>query len=212
MGIYGNQFYETIRQGTISSAEALVPILMMELGITRDARVIDVGCGEAWWAQTFAEYGCEVLGLDGDWHGPDHPLGRRFIAHDLNRPVDHPSLRKQFDVVICLEVAEHLRPERAASFIADLCGLSNGGPIIFSAAIPGQGGTGHLNEQFVGYWHDLFERYGYTTNGDLRLRIWNDDRIENWYRQNLLVATPGGPGPTPLSLIHPVLYDARRAR
>lgn len=175
-----------------------------------EGRVIDVGCGEGWWAEEFAKHECEVIGLDGGWHG-DHRLGDRFIPHNLlERLPEH--LHGQFDAVVCLEVAEHLRERRAASFVEDLCSLIDGhGLVFFSAAIPGQGGTGHVNEQWPAYWGELFNRNGFNVNSDFRFTIWNDDRIENWYRQNLLVAYPAAIfDAAPLPVVHPVLWNARR--
>jgi len=203
--IYDKQFYETSREGMIQSARALVPLLMTQCEWPQT--VIDVGCGAGWWAKEFERHGCDVRAIDGGWHG-EHQLGERFIPHNLADPL--PALGK-FDAVVCLEVAEHLRPARARSFIKDLCDLTTG-YVIFSAAIPGQGGTGHLNEQWPGYWTRLFAENGFAVNGDFRFGIWDDDRIENWYRQNLLIAYPGVQMSMPLSVVHPVLYDARRKR
>lgn len=211
---YDSDFYATSRQGMIESAQALVPILMKELHIPNDARVVDVGCGEGHWAAEFATHGCEVIGIDGAWH-ERHPLGDRFLPHNLADPLPE-HLAGRFDVVVCLEVAEHLWPRRAASFIDELCSLAP--LVIFSAAIPGQGGTNHINERWPDYWAELFSENNFAADGSLRLDIWADDRIENWYRQNLLVAYgpfPGADGPpfdapAPLRLVHPVLWEARR--
>jgi SAM-dependent methyltransferase len=205
--MYDDKFYETSRSGMINSAAALVPLLMTQCQWPR--RIIDVGCGEGWWAKEFQRHDCEAVGIDGGWHG-DHQLGDDFIPHDLAEPLP-AHLHGQFDAVVCLEVAEHLRPARARSFIRDLCLLTHEF-VIFSAAIPGQGGTGHLNEQWPDYWSALFAENGFAVNGDFRFGIWEDDRIENWYRQNLLIAYPGTPMSAPLSVVHPVLYDARRQR
>lgn len=197
-----------IRDGCRRSAAAVVPLVMEQL-VPR--RVIDVGCGEGWWAAEFARHGCDVLGIDG---GPDAAAGIRYGQADLADPLPHLGL---FDLAVCLEVAEHLPPERADSFVADLCGLAPA--VVFSAAIPGQGGHGHLNEQWPGYWVDRFEARGYRCTGALRWLIWDDDRVENWYRQNLIVATVApwaAPSlfDTPLApvwpVVHPILYDARR--
>jgi hypothetical protein len=139
-----------------------------------------------------------------------------FVAHDLEQPL--PDLGRH-SLAVCLEVAEHLSPGRAQSFIADLCRLSD--VVLFSAAIPGQGGTGHVNEQPPQYWAGLFEQQGYAVSGYLRWLIWDDDRVENWYRQNLLIAAknPGRQHPgllwgtaaaEPVHVVHPVLFDARR--
>lgn len=215
MTVYDKQFYNVIRAGAQRSAAKVVPMLIEELNLTEGDTVIDVGCGEGWWAETFFEYGLDSLGLDGDYV-ESSPLGDRFIARDLAKSI---SIDRTFDVAITLEVAEHLPPDRAESFIAELTDLA---PIVvFSAAIPGQGGANHINEQWPSYWADLFERNGFRVSGALRMKIWDDTDIENWYRQNLLVAmqtdladqyprlfdswaTPPHP------LIHPVLYDYKR--
>jgi SAM-dependent methyltransferase len=216
MAAYDSTFYDTIREGTQRSARQLVPLLLDTLGMD-DGRVIDVGCGEGWWAETFAQCGCEVVGIDGGYVETS-PLGDRFIPHDLNHPLPL-HLRGEFDAAVCLEVAEHLPDRRAAGFISDLTGLAP--VVIFSAAIPGQGGTGHVNEQWPSYWVHLFDQAGFIVSGALRFSIWDNTEIENWYRQNLLVAVRHdleefypdlfeSPVAHPFPIVHPVLYDARR--
>jgi len=205
--MYDDDFYATSRAGMVNSAAALVPLLMTQCEWPQT--VIDVGTGEGWWAVEFERHGCDVRGMDGGWHGA-HQLGDRFIPHDLANPL--PDVGK-FDAVVCLEVAEHLRPARARTFIHDLCDLTTpDGYVIFSAAIPGQGGTGHLHERWPVYWSKLFNENGFAVNSDFRFGIWDDDRIENWYRQNLMIAYRGEQMSEPLSVVHPVLYDARRRR
>lgn len=210
MTAYTPGFYDIIRAGTRASAEVAVPLILSHIPART---VIDVGCGEGWWAAEFAAHGCDVTGIDGAYVA-ESPLGDRFYAHDLTSPI--PDLGR-FDLAVCLEVAEHLPAGRAAGMVADLCRLAP--VVVFSAAIPGQGGVGHVNEQRPAYWVDLFARNGYTASGALRWPLWDDDRVECWYRQNLLVAadTPDAypalfdtPTATPHCLIHPVLFDARR--
>lgn len=213
---YDSGFYDTIRAGTRASADVVVPLVIehVKLGL-EPLKVVDVGCGEGWWAQTFADHGCEVIGIDGSYVASS-PLGECFLPHDISEPLpDH--LAGRFDLAVCLEVAEHLPHRRAASFIEELCDLAP--VVLFSAAIPGQGGTGHINEQWPEYWVSLFESFGHQVSGALRWPIWNDSRVENWYRQNLMVATSDPASmadlfDTPLApmwpVVHPVLYDARR--
>lgn len=211
--MYDRAFYDTIRPGVKSSAAVVVPLVMGHIPTVRT--VIDVGCGEGWWAQAFTEHGCEVIGIDGAYVNGS-PLGDRFIPHDLS--VALPAhLAGRFDLAVCLEVAEHLPPSRAGSFVADLCALA---PIVlFSAAIPGQGGVGHINEQPLMYWRDLFSTCGYLGSGVLRWQTWDDPRVENWYRQNMIVFCQqpalfptlfDTPLATPWQVVHPVLFNARR--
>ena len=126
--------------------------------------------------------------------------GSRGAAEDRRRlfsPLPDRARRsgeERFDLAITLEVAEHLPPERAAGFVEELCTLA---PIVlFSAAIPDQGGTHHLNEQWPEYWVAEFSRLNYRPIDAIRPRIWTDPEIYWWYRQNclLFVSTAGAEG------------------
>lgn len=205
---YNSDFFATIRDGCRRSAEAVAPIVHHEL---KPRTVIDVGCGEGWWAHAFAELGVDVLGIDGHADTDLVP----FRRHDLTDPL--PS-DLDADLVVCLEVAEHLPESHADRLVGDLCRIASR-YVLFSAAVPGQGGHGHLNEQWPGYWACLFEARGFVVSGALRFELWQDDRVENWYRQNVLVcAAPGarlprrwftGPNVEPVPVVHPVLWESR---
>jgi hypothetical protein len=91
--------------------------------------------------------------------------------------------------------------------------------VLFSAAIPGQGGYGHVNEQWPGYWARMFDECGYGVSDALRWAIWNDERVEPWYRQNLLLcASPTRlaeavrgvmPDSAPRAVVHPDVFNWR---
>lgn len=172
---YDADYYEQIREGAQRSAAAVVPLV---LDVYPAKSVIDVGCGEGYWGAEFAKHGCEVLGVEAHAE-PVIPSVKR----DLTEPF---ALDETFDLAVCLEVAEHLLPECAESFVADLCKLAP--VVLFSAAIPDQGGEGHLNEQWPAYWAELFAHNDFMLSAAPRWRIWEDDRVESWYRQNLMVA------------------------
>lgn len=96
----------------------------------------------------------------------------RFLSFELNNPF---RIDRQFDLVISLEVAEHLPKECAATFVDSLTRL---GPVIlFSAAIPFQGGTDHINEQWLDYWAKYFQEKGYVAIDCIRKRIWQNDKV-----------------------------------
>jgi hypothetical protein len=124
-------------------------------------------------------------------------------------------LDRRFDLVNCLEVAEHLDGSRADSFVADLCAL--GDAVAFSAAIPGQGGTHHVNEQFQSYWIERFRSQGFVPLDCLRHQIWGNDRVAWWYVQNLFLfvresrladypKAHEAARPWPQDLVHPRAY------
>jgi len=210
---YTPSFYEQIRAGCVRSAEVIAPLVHKLL---KPRTVVDVGCGEGWWAKHFAELGCEVRGFDGNWPGTGYALGaEQFIAVDLATD-GIVQAGPAVDLVVSLEVAEHLPPTRAVWFIADLVS-SKPRALLFSAAIPGQGGVGHVNEQWQSYWASLIEAHGYRVTGNLRRELWTDQRVEPWYRQNLLLAVREDvenkgalfnlfARPEPLDLVHPDIW------
>ena len=111
---------------------------------------------------------------------------------DLSRPLN---LARRFDLVLCLEVAEHLEPASAATIIDTL--TAHGDRILFSAAAPGQPGMHHVNCQWPDYWQRLFNARGFACDGAVRWEIWRNGRIEPWYRQNLMMAVGTKPVPVP---------------
>jgi hypothetical protein len=93
---------------------------------------------------------------------------------------------EKFDVVLGLEVAEHLEEEFADVYVENLINLAkDDGVILFSAAIPFQGGNNHVNEQWQTYWVAKFYNRGYW--GIMYENLRRDKRPSLWYRQNLMV-------------------------
>jgi hypothetical protein len=153
--------------------------------------------------------------VDGDWalKAKLEIPREKFLVHDLTAPL---KLNRKFDLAICLEVAEHLPAAQARAFVKTLCDAAD--RILFSAAIPGQGGRHHVNEQWPAYWAELFAEFGFECYDVLRPRIWDDPRVLWYYAQNCLIfARPGtlastAVATTPLSLVHPELWSAQVAR
>jgi Methyltransferase domain len=178
---YGATFFAGIEEGSRRSAEAVVPLL---LDLFSPRSVVDVGGGGGHWAAACLARGVrDVLAVDGPWvpeaaraTSPD-----RFLEHDLSSPL---VLDRTFDLALCLEAAEHLPASAAPELVRALTAAA---PVVaFSAASPGQGGDGHINEQPASYWARLFADRDYVCFSDLRRRIWTNEAVEVWYRQNLL--------------------------
>jgi SAM-dependent methyltransferase len=181
-GAYTTKFFETQHSGSRQSAERVVPLI---IDLIRPRSVVDIGCGVGTWLAVFFDQGVEdILGVDGDYVDRDmlQIPEERFLASDLTKPI---KLDRRFDLVCCLEVAEHLAAECAETLIDTLTGL---GPVIlFSAAVPYQGGTKHVNEQWPEYWANLFNDKGYLAIDCLRATIWQNPNVEWWYAQNILL-------------------------
>lgn len=209
---YDQGFYTGIRDHSRRSAGQLVPML---LEMFHPRSVVDVGCGDGTWLNSFRQNGItDVLGIDGDYVDRQTlqiPLDI-FKAIDLAKPL---KLDRRFDLAISLEVAEHLPPESAATFVKTLTELAD--RVIFSAAIPGQGGISHLNEQWPDYWAKLFLEQKFAAVDSLRLQIWNNPEVTWWYAQNVIIyerITADRPAEQPplmpLPLVHPGLLETQK--
>ena len=179
---YSSDYFRRIEEGSRHSAEVVVPLV---IDLVSPESVIDVGCGTGAWLSVFVAHGVsDVAGVDGDY------IDRRalripvdlFIPHDLEQRL---TLDRSFDLVVSLEVAEHLSADAAERFVESLTSL---GPVIlFSAAVPGQGGDNHVNEQWPSYWADLFAARGYLPIDCLRDELWGREEVEWWYSQNTIL-------------------------
>ena len=137
-------------------------------------------------------------------------------SHDSS-PNDLAMLSKPFELAQSLEVAEHLDHIFAANFVKLLTSLAD--VVLFSAAIPYQGGVCHINEQPPAYWAELFAKQGYVCLDFLRPSIWGDESVLWWYRQNLLVFVHKdrqaqlfptlSPVSVPAYLPHPIIWEEK---
>jgi len=186
---YNRDFFDRQAARSYGSARAVLSRIMPLLTVRR---VVDVGCGVGTWLRAASELGAaEVLGVDGDYvdRSTLYIDPACFIAGDIT----HESLgsllgaraAEQFDMVMCLEVAEHIPFARAASLVKELTQL--GDLIVFSAAVPFQYGADHQNEQWQDFWAILFRESGYECWDWLRSEVWFHPEVDWWYAQNLLV-------------------------
>ena len=180
---YGSTFYDTFADESMSAAHGILPIVQSAVN---PRTVVDVGCGVGTWLKVWMELGVpEVQGIDGDYVNLDQlliPKGR-FLPMDLK--ASNPSAVGQFDLVESLEVGEHLPAEVADSFVGFLCSMAP--VVLFSAAIPHQGGSNHINEQWPQYRADLFAKRGFVPVDAIRHRVGEDPKVAYYYAQNTFV-------------------------
>jgi hypothetical protein len=181
--LYGDYFYQTRHQKTHYSADTILTLLLAALPEIKSAA--DFGCGVGTWLSVLKEKGVpDIQGFDGPWVEQNllQIPQENFRQINLEDPIQP---ERSYDLAISLEVAEHLPAEKAGDFIETLVNTADF--VLFSAAIPYQGGKGHLNEQWQDYWAALFKAQGYEAVDFIRRQIWNDAGIPIWYRQNLLL-------------------------
>ena len=215
---YTSEFYDRLRGGSLCSAQEVVPLV---IELTNPTSVVDVGCGDGSWLSVFKKHGVvDVLGIDGSHR--DVTKSRiqecEFKSMDLGGSID---AGRRFDLAVSIEVAEHLAESDAGRFVATLVALAP--VVLFSAAVPMQGGEHHVNEQWPDYWRDKFQERGFIAVDCLRGRVWNNSNVKVYYRQNMvffvdrerlaefpkLEGAYRGGCEHPLSVVHPDLYLAR---
>jgi len=180
--IYDNGFFDSYSAGALGSARVVAPLVC---DLIHPRRVVDVGCGRGEWLRAFQEIGVDFIqGLDGDYVGRNTLLisPESFVSADLAKLAKIPG---DYDLAVCLEVLEHLSAQSGRNLVA---ALTEAAPVVlFSAAVPGQGGAGHVNEQWPGYWRKLFAGHGFRLLDPIRRFIREDQRVKYWYRQNILM-------------------------
>lgn len=180
--VYTDEFFDYIDTGARKSAQSLISLVQPWLPVQS---VIDFGCGRGVWLDEWRKAGVkDICGLDGEYI----ELEKLAIPRDAFRPVDltrHQELDRQFDLAHSFEVGEHL-PKSAAEVLVK--GLTTHADIVlFSAAVKGQGGEFHINEQPLRYWQELFSRFGYSAFDCVRPALADDRSVEPWYRYNIVL-------------------------
>lgn len=149
--------------------------------------VLDVGCGVGAYLTLFKNLGVKaVFGVDGI------PSSATMLDESEYRTVDLTqslSLGRKFDVVMCLEVVEHLPPESADTILESLSRHA-GGLIVFSAAEPNQPGHGHINCLPIERWLRHWEEIGWvpSLHDTLAMRA---IATLSWFKRNIVVLRRG---------------------
>lgn len=205
---------DAVRDGCRASARALAPLMVREWGRGKcPGRIIDLGAGEGWFTREL-QIACplsDTLALDIAGGGPDPHSGIVVDRWDAEARDIIPTC----DMAVCLEVAEHLSVEAGVWLVGAICASATWG-CWWSAAIPGQGGDGHVNEAWPAYWNALFNDHDWQLTDPVRDLLWDHPQVEPWYAQNLLLATPRTDQHrdlrtrSPRALIHPVTYAYHR--
>ncbi len=213
--VYDAEFYRRRNDMTRYAAQKILKHVREILPPIDSA--VDLGCGVGTWLSVLKDTGVRrVRGFDGPWVRKEYleVPAEEFTEYDLTHEV---RTGDRFALAISLEVAEHLPPDSAQTIVRSLTNLSDF--VLFSAAIPGQQGASHVNEQWPDYWASLFHERGYLPLDPIRRRIWADANIPYPYRQNIILFVQSQrvedlripvaiADAAALPLVHPELFNA----
>lgn len=192
--LYGAEYYESIDRDALSSAGPIATSILRDFA---PKTILDVGCGTGATLAAFAARGVDVTGLEHSNVALRYcrRRGVKCLEYDLESP-NPPPIGSRFDLVISMEVAEHL-PQHVADRFVDVL-TSYGDVIVFTAATPGQGGRDHVNEQPHEYWIAKFSdrEFHYASHRSLVWRKeWEEQGAASWYVRNLMLFTKTTVGP-----------------
>lgn len=171
---YNKKFFKYIDNQSFDSAEIILREIYKNI---KFKSIVDVGCGTGSWLRAASRIAknLNLIGIDGGYAKKTFNCEKaKFITHDLEKNFNR-KIKNKSDLIVCMEVAEHLSFKRSVSFIKNLCSLSD--TILFGAAIKHQRGTLHINEQPQSFWINLFSKNNYIPHYLPRKKLWNNEKI-----------------------------------
>lgn len=211
---YNNEFYDKHYEGSYQSAYIILSYIKNYLKVNS---IIDFGCGAGTWCLAAKNLGVSMIyGIDSNSlsRAQSNDCTINYIQSDIGKKM--PLLPK-FDLTISVEVGEHISENDSDAYITNLVNASN--IILFSAAVPGQEGLHHINEQPLSYWVKKFKKHHFELVDSLRGVFWNNSSVEIWYRNNIVFfaheesvswLTNALPKPQPIvDFIHPQLFERK---
>lgn len=192
------KFYEKTLRDDRQYSYKVIAKYIKKMAFKDTRSVVECGCGAGWFLHFLQGYGVEdLVGIEAKdsekaIEGIAKPSIAPFIRfRSLKMTIN---LKRRFDLAMCIEVAEHVEEKYANLLIKNITRHSD--TVIFSAATPGQGGVGHVNEQPFDYWKEKFKQVGYELDidatSDFRYFLKSKKSksghlIKKWYINNIAV-------------------------
>lgn len=190
--LYDRGYYERQDEHMSASGRTIASSLVGRFGASS---VVDIGCGSGAVLNGLQEQGCKAWGLEYSIAAVNlcRSKGLSVVQFDIETDSAKPEWLASADVVVSTEVAEHL-PEQCADRYVELCLSLSSKWVIVTAAIPGQGGTDHVNEQPHSYWIEKFQEHGacYCQAETMKCRAeWASGGVDGARARNVLVFQRG---------------------
>lgn len=185
--LYDHEYFaRDVEDPAVKSTPIIAASIMRDI---EPQTAIDVGCGTGALLAQLKNRGCRTRGLEYSEAGRQYCQQRGLDVHPFDLERDRYEGDDSFDLAISMEVAEHLPDAVADRYVGLLTQFSR--RVVFTAAVPGQGGVDHVNEQPRSYWIKKFADRGYKYNQSLVERWrdeWSQSGVVAWfYYKNLMI-------------------------
>ena len=195
--IYDSRYYATDVEGPAANSAPDI-----SQSITSDLQphtVVDVGCGTGALLEVLKENGCQVFGLEYSEAALQLCRARGVDVQKFDLEKESLAINQTFDVVVSMEVGEHLPEKSADRYVEILAELSD--TIVFSAAQPGppeRHAHDHVNEQPKSYWLSKFRAFGFEYD-EVMSNQWQKKwqaggAVVYWYHENVMILRRLDPG------------------
>lgn len=180
--LYNDKFFFYHKEYSLKAANIITPLILQKFWINS---VVDIGCGNGAWLKAFYDKGIKnIFGYDLSNLDPkDYLIDKKYLKTNTNILDKNFFIKEKYDLLLCLEVVEHIPKRFSEELIEKLTSISP--MILFSAAIPGQKGTSHVNEQVPSYWRRLFNENDFVEIDFIKPLLWKNAKVAWWYRQNI---------------------------
>ena len=175
-------FWETTDQTGHVHDKSIAAALSQYLAYKEAKTVVDFGCGLGDYAKAFKADGYKVEAYDGN-PSTETLSGGIGKVLDLSKPF---YLGKKFDVVLSLEVGEHIPKEFEDQFIDNITKHAKK-HLIISWAVVGQGGDGHVNCANNDYIIGQIVDRGFKHNGKDSQTIRDAATNASWFSYTIMV-------------------------
>lgn len=147
-------------------------------------KIIDLGCGPGIYVDEMVNLGLNATGYEPDTRTLKYS---KNVRNKSLFEVEDPS-----DLVIFMEVAEHIPSDRNDEIVESIFrNMKDDGVLIWTAAVPGQGGDGHINCQTKDFWLKKLEKAGLVNDEEIQENLLNfvksDPNTMGWFLNNLIV-------------------------
>ena len=145
-------------------------------------KVVDIGCGPGMLVYSLREQGITAFGYDND---------NRVNNKEYLKQISLFDLTDSADLITCMEVGEHIKENLSDSVVDSMLrNMISGGKLLWTAAVPGQGGVGHINCQYKEYWQEKFEKKALIRNIELETDLINymkNGPYMGWFINNVMI-------------------------